>query len=85
MVQQYLGELLLYQRRKFDIRTYCLITRIGGVLKAYWYQEGYIRTASEPYQLQDLSDPMVHLTNDAIQKFGENYGKYEPGNKLSYA
>jgi tubulin polyglutamylase TTLL1/tubulin monoglycylase TTLL3/8 len=27
---------------------------------------------------------MVHLTNDAIQKHGENYGKYENGNKLSY-
>lgn len=27
---------------------------------------------------------MIHLTNDAVQKYGENYGKYEPGNKLSY-
>ena len=28
---------------------------------------------------------MVHLTNDAVQKRGEDYGKYESGNKLSYA
>lgn len=28
---------------------------------------------------------MIHLTNDAIQKHGESYGKYEEGNKLSYA
>lgn len=76
VVQQYLGDLLLYQRRKFDIRTYCLLTRVGGVLKGYWYQEGYIRTSSELYQLDNLSDQMVHLTNDAIQKFGENYGRY---------
>lgn len=27
---------------------------------------------------------MVHLTNDAIQKKAEDYGKYEPGNKMSY-
>ena len=27
---------------------------------------------------------MVHLTNDAIQKYSEDYGKYEAGNKLSY-
>lgn len=27
---------------------------------------------------------MVHLTNDAVQKNAEDYGKYEPGNKLSY-
>lgn len=70
VVQQYIGNLLLYQRRKFDIRTYCLLTRVGGVLKAYWYQEGYVRTSSSLYQLDDLSDPMVHLTNDAIQKHG---------------
>lgn len=28
---------------------------------------------------------MVHLTNDAIQKNSANYGKYEEGNKISYA
>ena len=28
---------------------------------------------------------MVHLTNDAVQKKSEDYGKFEPGNKLSYA
>lgn len=50
----------------------------------YWYQEGYIRTSSELYSLEDLSNPMIHLTNDAIQKYGENYGRYEPGNKISY-
>ena len=27
---------------------------------------------------------MVHLTNDAVQKNCEEYGKYESGNKLSY-
>ena len=28
---------------------------------------------------------MVHLTNDAVQKLGEEYGKFENGNKISYA
>lgn len=27
---------------------------------------------------------MVHLTNDAVQKYAEDYGKYELANKLSY-
>ena len=27
---------------------------------------------------------MVHLTNDAVQKRGEGYGKFEKGNKVSY-
>lgn len=25
------------------------------------------------------------MTNDAVQKYHEDYGKFEPGNKLSYA
>ena len=27
---------------------------------------------------------MVHLTNDAVQKKGDGYGKYEKGNKVSF-
>lgn len=27
----------------------------------------------------------MHLTNDAIQKTCEEYGRYEPGNKLTFA
>ena len=27
---------------------------------------------------------MIHLTNDAIQKKSEDYGKYENGNKISF-
>lgn len=27
---------------------------------------------------------MIHLTNDAIQKKGDDYGKYENGNKVSF-
>lgn len=27
---------------------------------------------------------MVHLTNDAVQKNSEDYGKYEKGNKISF-
>ena len=28
---------------------------------------------------------MIHLTNDAVQKKCGEYGKYEPGNKISFA
>jgi len=37
---------MLYQKRKFDIRHYALITCINGIFKFYWYDEGYIRTSS---------------------------------------
>jgi tubulin polyglutamylase TTLL1/tubulin monoglycylase TTLL3/8 len=34
--------------------------------------------------LKNVTNKFIHLTNDAIQKKSENYGKFEPGNKLSY-
>lgn len=27
---------------------------------------------------------MIHLTNDAVQKKSDDYGKYEKGNKISF-
>lgn len=53
-------------------------------MKAYWYQEGYVRTSSSNFSLKNSKDLYVHLTNDAVQKNCETYGKYESGNKLSY-
>lgn len=54
-------------------------------MRAYWYGEGYIRTSSSNFDLEDVSDEMIHLTNDAIQKNSTFYGKHEEGNKLSYS
>ena len=36
IVQRYLMP-LLYNKRKFDIRHYMLVTSLNGALKAYWY------------------------------------------------
>ncbi len=58
------------------------MTSQNGINKAYWYNEGYIRTSSTLYSLRNLNNKMVHLTNDAVQKQSEDYGKYESGNKV---
>ena len=84
-MQYYVKNLLLYNHRKFDIRTYMIAVTINGRHKFYWYDEGYLRTASEFFDTSNLADEYVHLTNDAIQKKGDNYGRYEDGNKLSYS
>lgn len=75
----------LYNKRKFDIRCYVLVTCIKGVYKAYWYEEGYIRTSSKQFTLKNLKNRFIHLTNDAVQKKSEDYGKYENGNKISFS
>jgi len=66
IVQRYIERPLLYNKRKFDIRCYMLITSINNNLKAYWYQEGYIRTSCKEFNLEDTECKFIHLTNDAV-------------------
>lgn len=84
IIQKYIENPLLIDNRKFDIRCYGLLTCVNGHMQGYYYQEGYIRTSSSEYSL-DSHSKYVHLTNDAVQKHSEHYGKFESGNKLSYA
>ena len=83
IVQQYITRPLLYNGRKFDLRTYMLVTCHNGKTKAFWYQEGYVRTSSAFFSLDD-TDPYIHLTNDAIQVNADSYSYFEEGNKLSF-
>lgn len=53
-----------------------LLTSSNGYARGYWYSEGYVRTASQYWQLGELGNSYVHLTNDAVQKMGEDYGRY---------
>jgi hypothetical protein len=55
----------------------------GGV---YFFKEGYLRTSSSEFSI-DPNNPdhqFVHLTNNAVQKYAENYGSFEDGNQMSY-
>ena len=48
-----------------------MVTCVNSIFRAYWYQEGYIRTSSHEFDLEEFDNPMIHLTNDAIQKYGD--------------
>ena len=82
ILQAYIENPLLYNKRKFDIRCYALITNFNKNMKGYWYKDGYIRTSSKEFSLKNLGNRLIHLTNDAIQKKGEEYGKFENSNKV---
>ena len=56
--------------------------------KCYLFKEPYVRTSSKKYVEYDSSLPnedqiFMQLTNNAIQKNGEEYGIYEEGNITS--
>lgn len=75
---------MLINDRKFDMRLWVLISHDH---RCYLFKEGYIRTSSYKYTLESemIENLAVHLTNNAIQKQDEAYGKLEDGNQLSYA
>lgn len=84
IIQKYIERPLLMNKRKFDIRVFGLLTSVNGVMKGYYFDEGYLRTSSHIFNLDDLKNRAMHLTNDAIQKKDEDYNKYENANKISY-
>eukprot|EP00826_Nyctotherus_ovalis_P049204 TRINITY_DN5906_c0_g1_i6.p1 TRINITY_DN5906_c0_g1~~TRINITY_DN5906_c0_g1_i6.p1 ORF type:complete len:764 (-),score=128.07 TRINITY_DN5906_c0_g1_i6:591-2882(-) len=84
IMQKYIERPLLFEKRKFDIRCFVLVTSINGYMKAFYYQEGYLRTSSKDYSVRDLSRS-VHLTNEAVQIHNQDFGKHEAGNKVSYS
>jgi hypothetical protein len=43
-----------------------------------------LRTSCKEFNLKQIHNKYVHLTNDAVQKYSQDYGKFENGNKVSY-
>ena len=85
IVQDYLTKTLLFKGRKFDIRCYGLVLKLGQVASYYWYNDGYARTSSYFYNPNEKDNLKVHLTNEAVQvKDSSSFGKYEPGNKVYF-
>lgn len=68
IVQPYLSEPLLINGRKFDIRTYVLVTSITP-LRAYVFSQGLVRLASTPYQ-RNSKKRTSFLTNTSVNKKG---------------
>ena len=65
MVQDYLDSPHLINERKYVLRLYVLISSVEP-LRAYLYNEGFAKLASDPYDLDDLDNPFSHLTNPDI-------------------
>lgn len=80
IIQKYLEKPLLYRGRKFDMRIWVLITH---KLQVYIFKEGHLKTSSVAYDI-NAKDSYVHITNYSIQKYNDNFSKYEYGNEVSF-
>ena len=80
VLQKYLDNPLLYNKRKFDIRCYVLV---DFNLNVFFCREGHLKGSSEKY---DLNNPnkFIHITNHSLQKKSNKFEKYEYGNEMSY-
>ena len=66
---------------KYDLRIYIVVTSFDP-LKAYIFQEGLVRLATQQYTTSksSLKKRFIHLTNYSVNKKGENYVKNQTSN-----
>ena len=65
VIQKYIEQPLLIDGFKFDIRIFVLLDQNMNV---YMFKEGYLRKSSEKFDLDNIGNEYIHLTNNAIQK-----------------
>ena len=63
VIQKYLERPLLFKGRKFDIRMWAFAHSNSEL---YYYNEGYLRTSSETYTMDDTTNEYIHLTNNCL-------------------
>ncbi len=80
VLQKYLDNPLLYQKRKFDMRCYVLV---DSNLNVFFCREGHLKGSSEKYDLNN-TNKFIHITNHSLQKRSNKFEKYEYGNEMSY-
>lgn len=80
VVSRYIENPLLVGGRKFDVRMYALVVSYRP-LKVYMYSRGFARLCAAKYSMTSasLDDPVVHLTNVAVQKKGAEYNQRHGG------
>ena len=73
VISKYVGNPLLINGLKFDVRIYVLVTSLDP-WRIYVYNEGLARFASEEYNPNNIkSNKFAHLTNYSINKKSENF------------
>jgi len=80
VISRYVDKPLLVGGKKFDLRLYVLVTNYKP-LKVYLHSGGFARFCTEKYtdDIAELDNMMIHLTNVAVQKGGDDYNEHHGG------
>lgn len=73
MVQKYIENPLIINRRKFDIRVWVLIEDYNPP-RIWFYNQFYLRFCLEDYNTDMLKNRYAHLTNNSVQKYNTKIG-----------
>ena len=63
IISEYITNPMLYNLRKFHLRTYFLVSIINGKYKTFFYELYELFTAAKPYNNDDYTDKDVHDTH----------------------
>ncbi|XP_048823388.1 inactive polyglycylase TTLL10 isoform X2 [Lagopus muta] len=72
IVQRYIGQPLLLEGKKFDVRSYLLVACTAPYV--LFFAQGYVRLTCSNYDATS-DDLTVHLTNQYVQKKNSLYGQ----------
>jgi len=74
VISRYIGNPLLINGHKFDLRVYVVVTCVEP-LRVYVFKEGLARFATEEYSNKGgaAANKFVHLTNYSINKKSGNF------------
>lgn len=72
VIQRYIRNPLLLDRRKSEIRIYWLVASSDPLLVLV-YREGTVRLNTMPFSLDDFSNTLIHVTNVFQQKAHPDY------------
>ena len=78
LVQRYLADPYLINKKKFDLRMYVLVTG-ADPLRVYVHEEGLTRLSTKDYSLKNIKDRFAHLTNYSINKKASNFVAADEG------
>lgn len=79
VAQKYIENPMIILNRKFDIRQWVLV-KCWNPLTVWFYEECYIRFGAVEYNIQEITNRYMHLTNNSVTKHCEGADNEIEGN-----
>ena len=74
IIQKYMENPMLYNKKKFDIRQWVLVTD-WNPLTVLFFNKCYVRITTNEFTLANIRNRFIHLTNNSVNKKSKNFNK----------